>query len=76
MQYTPTSDVGKSLRPVQRSKSQWLYDTENQLVRMNKGKGRAFDTDSDMPIDVLHEDSMRYVISIRHEGILYLILSL
>jgi hypothetical protein len=64
VKYTP---VDKHPGHVQQTASQWLYDTENHIVAMNKSQGRAWHTRSKLTIGSLSKTSIRCVIMVNHK---------
>jgi hypothetical protein len=65
--------VDKPSSPLQQAQTQWLYDTEKQLVLMDKGKSFALDADSDTLIGTLSEYPMRYAVVVRNLAATHLI---
>jgi hypothetical protein len=66
LQYRPDA-ISKRLSPVQQTEIWWLYDTENQIVRMEKSKGLAWDAGTESPIPYHSKTSMRYVIMFQYK---------
>jgi hypothetical protein len=65
MQYTP-DPIDRRPGHVQHTASQWLYDTENQIVAMNKSKVCEWDTSPEFSLSALSRTSIWYVIMSEH----------